>query len=600
MENKVKGNISTISQTTLAELEALYEEIVPRSEIISQPLAQAMARLTDKIGKEIAVYITRLGKVELVTVGSGDLAHIPELNHRRAENGLCGLRCIHTHPNGDSRLSSPDMSALVNLRLDMMAALGTGEKLSLSFALLRPDEAGYLNHTVTLYGPFNEAQFYRIQPLELIQAVEKALFGSTYAAEDAEERAVLVTVLSSQTEAWEEDEIQSELRELAKTAGLQVVGELTQKKDKPDAALYLGRGKLEELSLLCQNSRADCVVFEKPLSPSQNSNLTQALGLKVLDKTTLILDIFAQRARSKEGKLQVELAQLNYLLPRLTGRGTEMSRLGGGVGTRGPGETKLENDKRHIRRRIDAIERELEAVRRHREVQGRSKTKNGLFTAALVGYTNAGKSSLLNALVGDNIYAEDQLFATLDTTTRALLLPDKSKVLITDTVGFIRDLPHQLIEAFKATLEELQSADLLLHVVDISSQNYENQIRAVHQVLEELGVTEKDMIYVFNKMDRLEELPVLTMHLPKENCCYVSALTGYHLPELLELINSRLNRGRRSIQLSVPIARGDLLNKAYAAGRVEDVAYTESTIDFRLTCAEKDMAAELEEYIVWE
>ena len=196
---------------------------------------------------------------------------------------------------------------------------------------------------------------------------------------------MLVSVLSSQTEAWEEDEIQSELRELAKTAGLVVVGELTQKKDKPDAALYLGRGKLEELSLLCQNSRADCVVFEKPLSPSQNSNLAQALGLKVLDKTTLILDIFAQRARSKEGKLQVELAQLNYLLPRLTGRGTEMSRLGGGVGTRGPGETKLESDKRHIRRRIDAIERELEAVRRHREVQGRSKTKNGLFTVALVG-----------------------------------------------------------------------------------------------------------------------------------------------------------------------------------------------------------------------
>ena len=194
----------------------------------------------------------------------------------------------------------------------------------------------------------------------------------------------------------------------------------------------------------------------------------------------------------------MELAQLNYLLPRLSGRGVEMSRLGGGVGTRGPGETKLESDKRHIRRRIEAIEHELDAVRRHREVQNRSKSKNGLITVALVGYTNAGKSSLLNALVGENIYAEDQLFATLDTTTRALILPDKTKVLLTDTVGFIRDLPHQLIEAFKATLEELCTADLLLHVVDISGQNYENQIRAVHQDLEELGVTDKDNNFVFN------------------------------------------------------------------------------------------------------
>lgn len=596
----MKGNINNISQTTLAELEALYDEIIPRSEIISQSLAQALARLTQKTGKEIAVYITRLGKVEMVTVGSNDLARLPELNHRRGENGLCGLRCIHTHPNGDSRLSSPDMSALVNLRLDMLAALGVGDKLSLSFALLKPDEAGYLNHTVTLYGPFDEEQFYRIEPLSLIQTVEKALYGSTYAAQEQDERAVLVSVFSGQIDAWQEDEIQAELRELAKTAGLVVVGELTQKKDKPDAALYMGRGKLKELALLCQNSRADCVVFENALSPSQNNNLAQALGLKVVDKTTLILDIFAQRARSKEGKLQVELAQLNYLLPRLSGRGVEMSRLGGGVGTRGPGETKLESDKRHIRRRIEAIEHELDAVRRHREVQNRSKSKNGLFTVALVGYTNAGKSSLLNALVGENIYAEDQLFATLDTTTRALILPDKTKVLLTDTVGFIRDLPHQLIEAFKATLEELCTADLLLHVVDISGQNYENQIRAVHQVLEELGVTEKDMIYVFNKMDRLEELPVLAQGVPKDSSCYVSALTGYHLPELLHMIAGRVNSGRRSVKVSVPIARGDLLNKAYAVGKVEDVAYTQSTIDFRLTCAEKDMSTELEEYIVWE
>lgn len=598
MENKVKGNISSISQTVLAELEALYDETIPRSEIISSTVAQSLARLTQKIGKEIAIYVTRSGKVELVTVGSADLARLPEMNYKRADNGLCGLRCIHTHPNGDSRLSSPDLSALVNLRLDLLAALGVGEKLQLSFALIRPDEDGYLRQTVALYGPLDEEKFYQVQPLALIQAVEKELVGFAYAAEEEDERAVLVTVVHSQTESWEEEDIQTELRELANTAGLVVVGELMQRKDKPDAALYLGRGKVEELALICQNSRADCVVFEKPLSPSQNNNLAQALGIKVLDKTTLILDIFAQRARSKEGKLQVELAQLNYLLPRLSGRGLEMSRLGGGVGTRGPGETKLETDKRHIRRRIDAIERELKAVRRHREVQNRNKVRNNLFTVALVGYTNAGKSSLLNALVDDNVYVEDQLFATLDTTTRAFILPDKTKVLLTDTVGFIRDLPHQLIEAFKATLDELRSADLLLHVVDISSPNYDKQMQAVHQVLTELGVTEKDMIYVFNKMDRLETLPVTSHQLPKDSCCYVSALTGYHLAELTDMIEKRLSQGRQKVQVSIPITRGDLLNKAYAIGQVEDVLYTESTIDFYLEYADEDMYSDLREYII--
>lgn len=600
MENKVKGSIENINKATIAELEALYEYQVPRSEIISRALAEEMARLTNKIAKEIAVYVSRQGKVEMVSVGSSDLAHIPEIWHKRDEGGLSGLRCIHTHPGGSSRLSQPDMSALVNLHFDLLAAIGVGETLSLSFALLRPDDEGYLGHELTVYGPIMEKQMFQIDPLPLIAELEKALVGSTYAAEDAEERAILVAVMNNQTEAWEEAEILAELKELSRTAGLVVVDELTQKKDRPDAALYLGRGKLEELSLLCQNSHADCVVFEKPLSPSQQNNLSQILGRKVLDKTTLILDIFAQRARSKEGKLQVELAQLNYLLPRLTGRGVEMSRLGGGVGTRGPGETKLESDKRHIRRRIEAIEAELKAVRRHRAVQSKNKLKNGLPSVALVGYTNAGKSSLLNALVDEQIYAEDQLFATLDTTTRALALPNGTKALLTDTVGFIRDLPHQLIEAFKATLDELKTADLLLHVVDISNPNFENQIEAVHQVLQELGVTDKEMIYVMNKLDRLESLPVMTLHLPKENCCFISARTGAHLLELVEMISQRLGRGQMTVKLALPITRGDLLNKVYLLGKVENLSYTESAMLCELTAAEKDMTAEIKEYIVWE
>ncbi len=416
---------------------------------------------------------------------------------------------------------------------------------------------------------------------------------------EQKEKAILV-LLPEPREEWQEEDLYQELAELSDTAGLEVVDHLIQHRSAPDAAYYLGKGKLEELRQLCLAREADCVIFDHSLSPSQLYNLGKVLDTKVLDKTMLILDIFAQRARSREGKLQVELSQANYLLPRLLGQGMNLSRQGGGakkggVGTRGPGETKLETDRRRIRQRIQMIQQDLKEVQKHRAVQQKSKLRNGLPLIALVGYTNAGKSSLLNSLTDDNIYAEDQLFATLDPTTRAFYLPNGSKALLTDTVGFIRDLPPQLIEAFKATLDELQYADLLLHVVDISNPNFENQLEAVEGILQQLKLEEKPRIYVFNKIDRLEELPPIVSRLEKESCCYISAAEKRNLDVLLNCMEGKLVQNV-NCRIQLPHTEGKLLNQAYDTGVVSELEYTEHEICFTWSGRRETMPRALEQY----
>lgn len=413
---------------------------------------------------------------------------------------------------------------------------------------------------------------------------------------EQKEKAILV-LLPEPRETWQEEEMFQELEELSNTAGLEVVDRLVQHRNAPDAAFCLGKGKLEELHQLCLIWNADCVIFDRPLSPSQLFNLGKALDIKVLDKTMLILDIFAQRARSREGKLQVELAQSTYLLPRLLGQGMNLSRQGGGsksggVGTRGPGETKLETDRRRIRQRIQMIQQDLQEVRKHRSVQQKNKLENGLPLVALVGYTNAGKSSLLNCLTDDEIYVQDQLFATLDPTTRAFYLPNGAKALLTDTVGFIRDLPPQLIEAFKATLDELQYADLLLHVVDISNPNYENQMRAVEQILQQLNLQEKSRIYVFNKIDKMEQLPPLPSWMEREQCCYISVAGEQNITDLLTMMEQRLVQ-MLTCNIRLPITKGNLLNLAYQRGQVLDLEYTAEEIVFDWNGRKEDFPQEL-------
>jgi len=397
------------------------------------------------------------------------------------------------------------------------------------------------------------------------------------------EKAILVFLLG-QRDIWSEEDRQKELIELGHTAGLTVVGLLVQRRSIPDSAFCVGKGKLEELQQLCEAQEADCIVFDCVLSPSQLFHLSKIFMQKILDKTMLILDIFAQRARSREGKLQVELAQATYLLPRLSGQGIQLSRQGGGsksggVGTRGPGETKLEMDRRRVRHRIQTIQRELKDVRRHRAVQQKNKLRNEIPLIAFVGYTNAGKSSLLNCLTEEQIYAADQLFATLDPTTRAFYLPSGQKALLTDTVGFIRDLPSQLLEAFQATLDELQYADLLLHVVDISNPNFENQLRIVDDILQELQLTEKPRLVVFNKVDRLQELPPLGRAFVQDTYCYISAKKGIGISELLQKIEQLL-APIVLYQVRLPLGKGNLLHLAYQMGHVACVRYTADAIFF--------------------
>jgi len=371
----------------------------------------------------------------------------------------------------------------------------------------------------------------------------------------------------------------SELYELTESAGAQPVGAMIQKREKPDGATCIGSGRLEELKEVCQSQEIDLIIFDCELSPTQIRNLEFETEVRIIDRTMLILDIFASRARSREGKLQVELAQLKYLLPRLTGKGAAMSRLGGGIGTRGPGESKLETDRRHIHRKIAKLEDELRDVRRVRATQRERRIKNEVPVVAIVGYTNAGKSTLLNKLTGAEIPANNRLFDTLDTTTRTLEISDTCTVLLSDTVGFIRKLPHHLVEAFKATLEELSFADLLLHVIDASNPEWREQAAVVDQLIHELGADQTPRLEVFNKCD----LWTGEIRPHGENIVSISARTGEGLPALLEAIGQRLDSGVKRVTIHLPYDKGGLLDRLYQEAKVEQVEYGE-TIDVVAVC----------------
>lgn len=365
----------------------------------------------------------------------------------------------------------------------------------------------------------------------------------------------------------------AELERLADTAGAVIVGRFTQRKEKPDAALFLGKGKVSEIAMEIQNTDATLLILDDELTPSQQHNLEQILGIKVIDRTALILDIFAQRARSREGKLQVELAQLKYNLPRLGGQGLVLSRLGGGIGTRGPGETKLEVDRRRIYTKIHDIERQIEGLRKNRGLHRTRRKESRIPLVALVGYTNAGKSTLLNKLTDSEVFAEDKLFATLDPTTRHLVLPEKQEILLTDTVGFIQKLPHTLVTAFWATLEEVQEADLLLHVVDCSNENYEQQIEAVIEVLKELKAEDKPTLFVFNKADRIASPHLREQMMHDREAICISAATGENLDELQQRIEGFFQESQVSLTLLVPFSDGGIITQLHALNAVRETDY---------------------------
>ena len=393
-----------------------------------------------------------------------------------------------------------------------------------------------------------------------------------------------------------DEESLAELGALVETAGGEPVGTILQSREKPDPHSFIGEGKVEEVKRMVENSDATMVIFDNDLSPSQIRVLTELCGVQVLDRSGLILDIFAQRAKTKEGCLQVELAQYQYLLPRLVGMWTHLERQAGTsgkgpIGSKGPGETQLETDRRHIHRKIDKLKAELEEVRRVRGTQRQRRMKNEIPVVAIVGYTNAGKSTLLNAITGAGIPANDRLFDTLDTTTRLLTVSDTLDVVISDTVGFIRKLPHQLVEAFKATLEELEYADLLLHVIDVSNPEWREQARIVDELIRELGAEGIPCIRVYNKCDA-----AFTAQQEREkDAVYISAKTGEGIPALLEAVDKRLDKGTKRVVIHLPYDKAGLLDGLYREAKVEGVEYGE-TVDVTAVCTPRIMG-QLKDYI---
>jgi GTP-binding protein HflX len=397
------------------------------------------------------------------------------------------------------------------------------------------------------------------------------------------ERVFLIGVQLKSRNRWQVDESLDELAELAVTAGADVIGEGSQKLEAPVAGTFIGTGKAEEYAEHCRQNDIDTVIFDDELSPAQSRNLEQLFECKVLDRTALILDIFAQRARTREGKLQVELAQLQHLLPRLTRYWSHLSRQKGGIGMRGEGETQLETDRRRVQERIEKITEELELVRRQRATQRQGRQRSLWPLASIVGYTNAGKSTLLNTLTGASVLAENKLFATLDPTTRRLRLPTNQNVLLSDTVGFIRKLPHRLVEAFKATLEEVVEADLLIHVVDVSHPEAEAQITAVNSVLEEIGACGKPVLMVLNKIDQVTKSELLQRFIERyPHSVPVSCLTRDGIPELLAELSATLRPVREFLELAVPHEASAVIARLHSVGQVIERDYEGKEAHFKV------------------
>jgi GTP-binding protein HflX len=532
---KVFGNIKGLKANQLRRLENFYRRRIPPAFLLTVELARDLSNLSYEIRRQIAVLVNRGGKVAFVIVGDHKQIVLPSLENYRAASGrLKGLRCIHTHLQNEP-LTNDDLTDLSLLRLDMMAAIITntdGRPQRVHVAHLLPK--GRLGKPYEILPPLqpNRAGL-NIDCLSVIQALEGELArtGSSHQAGFGKERALLVSISSSSRQ--QADQSMVELKQLADSGGIEVVGSMAQQRALADSKFLIGRGKLQDLVIMALQEDATIIIFDQELNPSQMRSITDRTDLKIIDRTQLILDIFAQRAQTREGKLQVELAQLKYLQPRLVTKNTAMSRLTGGIGGRGPGETKLEINRRRVRERIANLEKSLSAVRRHRKQQRALRHRKGLPVISIIGYTNAGKSTLLNTLTKSKVLAERRLFVTLDPSSRRLKFPRDIDVIITDTVGFIKDLPQDLLVAFRATLEELENADLLLHVIDISNPQHEDQIQAVDKILSELKLRHTPCIRVLNKMD-LVDPTTIDQFCDKLNALAISAKTSATLIPLIE------------------------------------------------------------------
>ena len=555
------GNTIGLKPSELRKLERLYRRKVPPASIITHELAKELAQISAEINRQVGILINRKGEIDYVIVGTFNRIEIPELKGYRDHIArLKGLRFIHTHLINDSNktknsgLDQDDLLDLALLRLDLIGALeakAEGEPGKIYIAHILPDPEFFKGAISNQ----EEKLFYFLKPcyvwelkenfLDLIKNLEDELerIRPLKEIDENKDRALLIFVKEPK-DVYLEERIE-ELKELARTAGVNVVGKVVQKRTSPDPRYVIGKGKLVEVMITAMRNRANLLIFDRELTPSQVRALTEVTDLRVIDRTQLILDIFAQRARSREGKIQVEIAQLKYTLPRLRAKDDAFSRLTGGIGGRGPGETKLEIDRRRIKDKIAKLEKELKKISQERALRRKRRKKLNFKIVSLIGYTNAGKTTLLNTLAKTNYLAEDKLFATLDPVTKLVKTKNGKIFLLTDTVGFIRDLPEDLKKAFKATLEELYSADLLLHIVDISHPDFENHIETVDQILEEMELIALPKILVFNKIDLLENKenfsPLWLKNLvSKYNAIPISAKKGINLNLLIETIENKL------------------------------------------------------------
>ncbi|NLD33923.1 MAG: GTPase HflX [Clostridiales bacterium] len=555
--SELHGNLSGIRDSQIKLIEELYQYPVGSDEFLPPDLACILAQHSANINREISIYISRGGDVLDITVGYLDNVSLAELSLRRSRERLSMVRCIHTHPGGSARLSDVDLTALKTLRLDAMCALGVdgeGRITGVSAAFLGERVDGVPQPWVTPV--FSLDQLPQEEWLHQIMVSDQAVLRGEERGMDRPERALIVSTDSQKS--------LEELEALCESAGAEVVGRHLQLKAHPDPATYVGSGKAGELALEAQALEADILVTDDELTAMQTGKLEELVGIPVVDRTTLILDIFAQNAVTSEGKLQVELAQLNYRASRLKGQGLVLSRLLGGIGVRGPGESKLEMDRRYIRERINQLKGELKKMERQRAIRRKGRERNAVPVVALVGYTNTGKSTLLNRLSGADVLVKNQLFATLDAVNRKVDLPDGDSFVLVDTVGFINKLPTDLIEAFHSTLEEAALADMLVIVSDAASPEHMAQRAVVDEVLAKLGAQHQPRIEVLNKCDIAP--PASVYSLPGAIC--VSATTGEGLDELLAEIARLLRVRERPYQLFVPFKDYSLLNDLRQQGRV--------------------------------
>lgn len=548
----IKGNVDGIKDFILKELDSIYDITVTKNRVIEPEIIALIASISSRINREINVAIDRRGNIVEISIGDSSSVQLPLLNVQ--EKRLSGIRVIHTHPNGNPNLSSIDISALTKLKLDCIAAIGVVEEkitgVVMGFCNVDGDE---LSHEVTEI--MNIPEFIDYDFLYRIEEIESILKKRNIVEND-DEYAILVGI--------DNDESLDELAELARACNVKVVGKFFQKKSKIDPCYFIGTGKVIELARFKQIKKANLIIFDEELSGLQVKNLEEVTGCKVIDRTVLILEIFATRARTREAKIQVELAQLKYRSSRLLGFGTTMSRTGGGVGTKGPGEKKLEIDKRRIRETIHDLKQELEKIRKTRITQREKRDESGIPKISLVGYTNVGKSTLRNLLVSmytadntskkEDVFAENMLFATLDITTRAITLPDKRVASLTDTVGFVRKLPHDLVEAFKSTLEEVSFSDLIIHVVDISSDTVVEQIKAVENVLNELNALDKSTFLALNKCEMAtpEQIANVKEKFSNYQMIEISAKQNYNIDKFLDMTVSLLPQTTRKCTYLIP------------------------------------------------